>query len=53
MGMGHVGMGHLWLNGWGIYHLMGGAFKWVEQSWQVAVSFGNMLKKCSFQVIAN
>ena len=25
------------LNGWGI--------KWVGQSWQVAVSFGNMLKK--------
>ena len=21
-----VGMGYLWLNGWGIYHLMGGAF---------------------------
>ena len=21
-----MGMGYLWLNGWGIYHLMGGAF---------------------------
>ena len=21
-----IGMGYLWLNGWGIYHLMGGAF---------------------------
>ena len=21
-----LGMGYLWLNGWGIYHLMGGAF---------------------------
>ena len=21
-----MGMGCLWLNGWGIYHLMGGAF---------------------------
>ena len=21
-----MGMGFLWLNGWGIYHLMGGAF---------------------------
>ena len=26
-----MGMGYLWLNGWGIYHLMGGAFmtQWV------------------------
>ena len=25
-----MGMGYLWLNGWGIYHLMGGALsdKW-------------------------
>ena len=38
-------MGHLWLNGLGIYHLMVGhlRIKWVGQSWQVAVSFGNML----------
>ena len=21
-----MGMGYLWLNGWGIYHLMGGVF---------------------------
>ena len=21
-----MGMGYLWLNGWGVYHLMGGAF---------------------------
>ena len=21
-----MGMGYLWFNGWGIYHLMGGAF---------------------------
>ena len=21
-----IGMGYLWLNGWGIYHLMGGTF---------------------------
>ena len=21
-----MGMGYMWLNGWGIYHLMGGAF---------------------------
>jgi len=28
-------MGYLWLNGWGIYHLMGGAFMayWVEHLW--------------------
>ena len=24
--IGYMGMGYLWLNGWGIYHLMGGAF---------------------------
>ena len=29
------GMGYLWLNGWGIYHLMGGAFMayWVGHLW--------------------
>ena len=28
----NMGMGYLWLNGWGIYHLMGGAFMayWVR-----------------------
>ena len=38
-------MEHLWLNGLGIYQLMVGhlQIKWVGQSWQVAVSFGNML----------
>ena len=50
-----MGMGHLWLNGWGIHGLMGGTFmaywvghlqlKWVGQSWLLAVSFGKMLKK--------
>ena len=24
--LGYMGMGYLWLNGWGIYHLTGGAF---------------------------
>ena len=30
-----MGMGYLWLNGWGIYHLMGGAFMayWVGHLW--------------------
>ena len=28
-----MGMGYLWLNGWAIYHLMGGAFMGILTYW--------------------
>ena len=41
-------MEHLWLNGWGIYHLMDKA--WVGQLWQSKLFlFGNMPKDAGFQ----
>ena len=46
----NMGMGYLWLNGWGIYHLMGGAFMayWVGYLYHLMDgTFGKRFRKFS------